>query len=367
MFDTEAIVAVFDRVLLNPLLLAQAFTELPHVTNSHVAFMYSLVPGRPGLIGDGVAGEMQRVYAEQGWKGADVITALAPTLAINDVHLSDDFLPGQTLATQRFFEDYLSRWNIVRGAGWWFDLDGEPWVFALARNAGQPPFSAGEKAALGRASARISSAMTSLNRLATGRTMAICETLDMVGSPYVLIDHRGWVDRATPAAAAMFDAHFDIQDAALRATDPNAGEQLQNVAAMARCGSLGTRIAGIEPPRTIVIPRGDGRQPVVARPLRLRRELYDVLPGIQIVLRLDDLEQRTLPSAELLQAIFDLTPREVAVARCMAAGQPSRDICKELKLTTGYLQQLVNAIFLKTHTHSRQELVALLARVPDQA
>ena len=366
MFETEALVAVFDRVLLDPVTLDDAFTALPRVAKASVAFMFSLVPGRPGLLGDATAAEMQRIYAKEGWRGADLFTAVAPTLPMGVVHVSDDFLPAQTITTHPFFVDYLSRWNIARGAGWWFDLDGEPWVFALARSADQPPFTPQEVAALDGAVQRINEALAALNNLAARRTSAVCETLDMMAAPYVLVDHRGWVSHATPAAQAMFDRDFDVQDAALRATDVRANEQLQHVASMARWGALGTRIAQIEPPRAIIIPRRDGRQPVLARPLRVRREWYDVLPGAQIVVRLDDLDQRALPSGALLSAIFDLTPREIEVARCMASGLSSSAICAELALTRGYLQQLVNAIFVKTHAHSRQELVALLARVPDQ-
>lgn len=367
MFDIEAIIAVFDRVLLDPLSLEAAFTELPRVTNARAAFMYSLVPGRPGLVGDQTAADMQRLYAEQGWMGSDLFTALAPTLAMDEVHVSDAFLPEQTARTNRFFTGYLSRWDIFRGAGWWFDLDGEPWVFCLARTEAQGHFTPDEIAALNGARARINWSFSALNKLAAGRTAAICDTLDMMAAPYVLLDHRGGVARVTESAAAMFDDDFGVQDTVLRASDARANELLQHVSVMARCGALGADIANIAPPHTIVIPRRDHRQPVVARPLRLRRAWYDVLPGAQIVLRLDDLDLSTLPSGDLLEAIFALTPREIEVARCIAGGHSSKAICAQLKLTRMYLQNLLSGIYLKTNTHSRQELVALLARVPHQA
>lgn len=367
MFDAKALVAVFDRVLLDPRSLEAAFTELPRVTNASVAFAFNLAPGRPGLLGDSIAAEMQRVYAIENWQGADIFTGRTRSLPMNEIHLSDDFLPAQTIREHPFFTNYLHRWDIHRGAGWWFDLEGEPWVFALGRGAGQGPFTPREIAALREASTRINWSLAAVNRLATSRTEAIRDTFDMVAAPYVIIDHRGWAVRTTPAAERMFDDRFGLQGAVLRASDPRANDHLQQVAAMARCGALGSEVAGIRPPDTIVIPRDGVRQPVIARPLRLRRPLYDALPGAQIVLRLDDLDHSRLPSASLLEAIFSLTPREIEVARSLAAGHPSPAICSELNLTRGYLQAILSAIYTKTHTHSRQELVALLARFPDQA
>ncbi|WP_328728044.1 LuxR C-terminal-related transcriptional regulator [Streptomyces jietaisiensis] len=62
--------------------------------------------------------------------------------------------------------------------------------------------------------------------------------------------------------------------------------------------------------------------------------------------------------AEVLQLAYGLTPREREVLAKVVAGLPSREVARDLHLTTGTVRDHLRSVFAKTGTHSRTELVA---------
>jgi DNA-binding CsgD family transcriptional regulator len=64
-----------------------------------------------------------------------------------------------------------------------------------------------------------------------------------------------------------------------------------------------------------------------------------------------------------LHAMFDLTPREIAVATALARGHDLVETADSLGITPGTVRNHLKAVFLKTHTHRQSELVSLILRI----
>jgi DNA-binding CsgD family transcriptional regulator len=64
-----------------------------------------------------------------------------------------------------------------------------------------------------------------------------------------------------------------------------------------------------------------------------------------------------------LHAMFDLTPREIAVATALTRGHDLAETADGLAITPGTVRNHLKAVFLKTHTHRQSELVSLILRI----
>lgn len=64
-----------------------------------------------------------------------------------------------------------------------------------------------------------------------------------------------------------------------------------------------------------------------------------------------------------LHAMFDLTPREIAVATALTRGHDLVETADSLGISPGTARNHLKAVFLKTHTHRQSELVSLILRI----
>jgi DNA-binding CsgD family transcriptional regulator len=68
-----------------------------------------------------------------------------------------------------------------------------------------------------------------------------------------------------------------------------------------------------------------------------------------------------VPPAQLLEALFDLTPAEARVARAIGEAQPPEDVAGALGVSVETVRKQLRAVFAKTGTSRQAELVRLLA------
>jgi DNA-binding CsgD family transcriptional regulator len=66
---------------------------------------------------------------------------------------------------------------------------------------------------------------------------------------------------------------------------------------------------------------------------------------------------------QVLRTLFDLSPREAAIAATLAAGADLRQLAMMHEISLQTVRSHLKSIFLKTDTHRQSELVALLLNV----
>ncbi len=76
------------------------------------------------------------------------------------------------------------------------------------------------------------------------------------------------------------------------------------------------------------------------------------------------LSPRALPSNEMLQGLFDLTPAEARLAIGLAGGNKIGELARLFKVSHETIRTQIKQVFAKTRTRSQAELVGLLARLP---
>ncbi|MDM9623033.1 hypothetical protein A6U87_07290 [Rhizobium sp. AC44/96] len=125
-------------------------------------------------------------------------------------------------------------------------------------------------------------------------------------------------------------------------------------------------------------PRRDGWSEVMSIPvaatedhdacvvhlLPIRGDGRDLMPQGIFVLAVSNLATSTIPDASLLRGLFDLTAAEANVARLLALGNPTDEICALARISKNTLKSHLKSIFVKTGTSHKAQLVRLLSGTP---
>jgi DNA-binding CsgD family transcriptional regulator len=86
-----------------------------------------------------------------------------------------------------------------------------------------------------------------------------------------------------------------------------------------------------------------------------------VFLNAEAILVVTPVDRTRVPNAEVLQALFDLTPAEARVARGIGQGQSLTAMAAELTVSQETLRKQLKAVFGKTGLRRQAELAALLA------
>lgn len=101
--------------------------------------------------------------------------------------------------------------------------------------------------------------------------------------------------------------------------------------------------------------------PAIAHVVPLRRGARDVFPSSLCLLVLTPVKRSGVPGAQVIQALFDLTPAEARVAVAIAAGKTQEDIAASTGLSVNTVKTQLRAVFNKMGVSRQADLVALLA------
>jgi DNA-binding CsgD family transcriptional regulator len=87
------------------------------------------------------------------------------------------------------------------------------------------------------------------------------------------------------------------------------------------------------------------------------------LPTASARLDLSALQDMPLPCEVLMVHLFNLTPAEARLARCISTGDAVEKAAATLKIKLSTARTQLSALFAKTSTRRQSQLVGLLVRV----
>lgn len=94
-----------------------------------------------------------------------------------------------------------------------------------------------------------------------------------------------------------------------------------------------------------------------------RRDARDVFSDVFTYAILSHPKNSSVPGADLISALFDLTPAEARLARAVAKGQSLKALTLELKVSRETLRTQLKKVFMKTGTHRQGDLSLLLSKL----
>ena len=192
-------------------------------------------------------------------------------------------------------------------------------------------------------------------RLALERAHAAAMALDLIGLPAAIL---GWNKRMLTANArleAIMPAVVQDRQMRIVLTDNKADQLLAQ--ALVRL-DVPSDPGGV---RSFPIPARENRPPFIAHLVPIRRAAHDVFCNASAILVLTPVVPANVPTAEVLQGLFDLTPAEARVARSVGELRSVESIAAAFGVSRETIRSQLKAVLAKTGTERQGDLAMLIA------
>lgn len=198
------------------------------------------------------------------------------------------------------------------------------------------------------------------SRLEFERIHAAVQALRMAGLPAAALGEEGRVLAANDQMEA-FGAQiaFAAHDR-LRFRNADAQNHLDTALTRLRSG----QVPAFKASRSFPLPGTEEAPPAVVHLLPVRGNARDIFARAAFFLVVTPIDTASVPTAELIAGLFDLSPAEARIARALAAGETIAGAAARLGLSPETVRTHIKAIFAKTGLSRQADLLALLARVP---
>lgn len=181
----------------------------------------------------------------------------------------------------------------------------------------------------------------------------ICEVLDAIGIPAVLLDRQSCVVETSDCAREM-----------LRKELENVGGQTTSASSteIEFCRIIDLFVNGTLQPRTIAIPRLIG-PPIVAHGIPLAGAAAAAFEPACALLLLIDPVRKQLPNEAQLCDAFDLSRMEARVALGIARGDALDETANACGISYESARTLIKSVYRKTGVNRQAALVALVYQI----
>lgn len=191
-------------------------------------------------------------------------------------------------------------------------------------------------------------------RLGFERARAQADALQQLGLPAAVLRNGGRILAANALFEALIPSLFQDRSQRLVVTDPSADA----LWAEACAASTVTEARVI---RSIPVAANKDRVPIVIHQVPVRRAAHDIFSSAASLLVLTPVDRASVPTAEVLQGLFDLTPAEARIARGIGQAQSVEVLARINGVDRETVRSQLRAVLSKTGLSRQQELVSLLA------
>jgi len=192
------------------------------------------------------------------------------------------------------------------------------------------------------------------SRLGLERARMMTEALQVVGWPCAVLRGGGRLIAANALFEGLMPDIVQSRSDRVVLTDPVADGLFEKALRSAQ---------GLSPAcaRSIPIRARQDRPAYIVHQFPLQGQALDLFTGAASLMLLTPVDSSEVPTAELLQGLFDLSPAEARVARAIGQAQTIDAIAADLDLSRETIRSQLKAVLTKTGLKRQAELVSLLA------
>ncbi|MEX0406087.1 helix-turn-helix transcriptional regulator [Aquibium sp. LZ166] len=269
-----------------------------------------------------------------------------------------DVFTHEEILNEPMFADYLIPSGYGRGIATAICVpNGDTIVLHAEGNYHDGPFDSRTVQALDALRPHMARASLLSARLGIERARAAAEALAAVGLPAAVLGHGGRTLAANDLLVALMPHVVQDRSARMTLTDPSADALLRT--AIEAVG----RSSGLYAVRSIPIRATDEHPPVVIHLVPVRGAAHDVFAASSAVLLATPVVPKEVPGANVLQALFDLTPAEAKVAQAIGNGETTAGIAASNGASLNTVRNQLAAVLAKSGLHRQSDLVGLLRGV----
>lgn len=193
-------------------------------------------------------------------------------------------------------------------------------------------------------------------RLELVRARATTDALELIGLPAAVLGPGGKVMAANDLLAGLIPDVVQDRPSRLALSDSKADSLL-----VAATGELASRDDGGV--RSIPVAARAERPPIIFHVVPVRGAAHDIFSRAVAILIATLVMPKDVPTADVVQGLFDLTPAEARLAGLIAAGHPPREASQRLGVSEENARTTLKRVLAKTGLHRQADLVGLLRSV----
>jgi len=233
---------------------------------------------------------------------------------------------------------------------------------SVYRTPSQGPYQADEITAINRLVEYLRVASTVALQLSTTTSRQMADALGCASQPIALIRRDGRAAYLNASFNALLGADLFLRAGQIVSWRPDSDRAL--AAAIER--AVNHRGVHGVPLASIVLPRRDGKRPLVAQVIPVVGVAHDLLHAVSAIVTVTDLEPPMAgPSDAMLRQVFGLSAAESRLAAAVARGRTLAEISRAEGVSRETLRSQLKSVFSKTDTGRQAELVLLLSRLAD--
>ena len=352
--ELEIVAGIYEASFV-PEMWGRVIDDVASLTDTYGGVLF--VDGKHGLkwtATDNMRGIMQG-FVDGGWNNGNTRTAnrLRCRRAgfLNDL----DLFSAEQLATEPMYVEHFR----PLGLGWSASTaicatSEDVIVFDLEQRYGKGPVSRETLNKLDGLRPHISRASLTASRLGLRQAQSTVGAFDMIGLPAAVVTRTGRVVAANGAFETLREQTQILANDKLQFAHRPAQEFF------AHGVEHGSRDA--KAVLSFVLPATDEAPAAVAQIIPLHGVSCDVFGAGDAVLLVSPVANPNMPNADILAALFDLTPAEARVARSIVSGQTSEGVAATLGLSTHTVRSQVKSVFAKAGVKRKIDLANLVGR-----
>jgi DNA-binding CsgD family transcriptional regulator len=349
---------LIDRIYeagLIPSLWPALLGELGTAVGGNGGFLFGVRDGYTSAVSSAEYDALMPVFLNEGWSERD--PNLPAAIALNHTGFVTDFdlLSEEEIATNDVYCNFYRKHGIGYRAGTLIPIpSGDSIAIVVPRHQDRGPVPREVVAMLDGLRPHLARASFTANRLGFERARAQADALQVLGLPGAVLRGRGQVFAANSLFEALMPSLF--QERAHRVT-------IADVAADALLDeALGTlSLAAGRTVKSMPIAATAGHVPMVLHVIPVRGSARDIFTQATALLVVTPVDRAAVPTAEILQGLFDLTPAEARVARGIGQAETIDTLADATGVNRETVRSQLKAVLSKTGLSRQQELVSLLA------
>lgn len=269
----------------------------------------------------------------------------------------DVFRPGETDAEPVFAEFLIPRGygsgiaTVIRAPS------GDNIIVHADREQRLGPYSRNIVERLDRLRPHLARAALLSARLEMERATATAKAIELIGLPAAVLGRGGRIMVTNGLMNELIPQVVQDRPSRLALTEPAADALLS--AALDFIVAAPHDVAV----RSIPIGAGESHPPIIIHLVPVRGAAHDIFSQATAVLVATPVVCKDVPSAGIVQGLFDLTPAEAKLAALVAAGYPPRKASLKLGVSEETARTTLKRVLAKTGLHRQADLVGLLRGV----
>ena len=355
MADFESLIDRIYEAGLIPSLWPALLGELGAAVGGNGGFLFGVRDGYTSAVNSVEYDQIVPLFLRDGWSERD--PDLPRAIALNHAGFvtDHDLLSEEEIATNDVYCNFYRKHGIGYRAGTIIPMpSGDSIAIVVPRHQDRGPVPREVVALLDGLRPHLARASLAANRLGFERARAQADALQVLGLPGAVLRGSGQVLAANGLFEALIPSLFQDRIGRVTMTDVAADALLAE--------ALGAQsLADSRTVKSIPVAATAVRVPMVLHVIPVRGDARDIFTQAIALLVVMPVDRAAVPTAEVLQGLFDLTPAEARVARSIGQAETIDALADATGVNRETVRSQLKAVLSKTGLSRQQELVSLLA------